>query len=431
MKSSSLNSEERKLQLMQLEERQLHSQCMAWFKELKIRLEFLHNNSLSVACLVTEGAALEACLVTEGITMDDNLVAKESTYDSIISSDQLDECNSSVEKKDIVTSCFDSEEQHMQQLLVVTKSNGTKSENSSSETTFSTSDNENKSSYKESSSSENDADADIGPSYDNDTVTETLRMLLPKEDNVNTGKQGLGFENQNDVVNPSLLNKAKELVLSLYNVYEMAKDLLSDHKIISEEELKCEAEKCLKVKQRKSPLSYLGFVYVQLSNYDPSLWKSLPMKYFCYVKKAMLKFEKETVSKKNPPRENVFINLSFEDNVKRIARNRLSEEFKPLVKDVNLQLKYFEKGLVKEMKNDLKYVTTLEDEFDEKCIILDIQTEFFKTQFDSAISESHIHMHENEMFIENYSLEHDNRCLKKTIDELSKQVADIKEEMKK
>ncbi|GJU41236.1 hypothetical protein Tco_1194193 [Tanacetum coccineum] len=139
--------------------------------------------------------------------------------------------------------------------------NGTKLENSSSETTFSTSDNENKSSYKESSSSENDADADIGPSYDNDTVTETLRMLLPKEDNVNTGKQGLGFENQNDVVNPSLLNKAKELVPSLYNVYEMAKDLLSDHKIISEEELKCEAEKRLKVKQRKSPLSYLGFVY--------------------------------------------------------------------------------------------------------------------------------------------------------------------------
>nr|GEU49194.1 reverse transcriptase zinc-binding domain-containing protein [Tanacetum cinerariifolium] len=40
---------------------------------------------------------------------------------------------------------------------------------------------------------------------------QTLRMLLPKEDNVNTGTHGLGFENQNDYVNPSLLNKAKEL----------------------------------------------------------------------------------------------------------------------------------------------------------------------------------------------------------------------------
>nr|GEU66221.1 retrotransposon Orf1 [Tanacetum cinerariifolium] len=74
----------------------------------------------------------------------------------------------------------------------------------------------------------------------------TLPMLLRKEDNVNTGKQGLGFENQNDYVNPSLLNKAKELAPCLYNIDEMGKDELSDHKVISEEELKCEAEKRLK-----------------------------------------------------------------------------------------------------------------------------------------------------------------------------------------
>ncbi|GJW46880.1 hypothetical protein Tco_0078526 [Tanacetum coccineum] len=117
--------------------------------------------------------------------------------------------------------------------------------------------------------------------------------LLPKEDNVQTGKQGLGFENQNDN--------------------------LSDHKIISEEELKCEAEKRLKVKQRKSQLSYHGFVYAetqfeeppkvplkrrnvnlkehlkqleqakvlkkhleqaQIRDHDPKLWNNLPMKSF-------------------------------------------------------------------------------------------------------------------------------------------------------
>ncbi|GJR05442.1 hypothetical protein Tco_0528426 [Tanacetum coccineum] len=155
-------------------------------------------------------------------------------------------------------------------------------------------------------------------------------MLVPKEDNVNTGKHGLGFENQNDDLNPSLLNKSKELAPHLYNINEMGKDSLSDHKIISEEELKCEAGKSSKVKQRKSPLL--------------------------------------------------------------IARNRLSEEFKPLVKDVNLQLNCFEKGLVKEIKDDFKYVTYLEDEFDEKCLILDTQTTFFKTQFDSAISKSHMCM---------------------------------------
>nr|GEU85513.1 hypothetical protein [Tanacetum cinerariifolium] len=66
---------------------------------------------------------------------------------------------------------------------------------------------------------------------------QTLRMLLPKEDNVNTGKQGLGFENQNDYVNPSLLNKAKELAPCSYNIDEMGKDELSDHKIIKELEM--------------------------------------------------------------------------------------------------------------------------------------------------------------------------------------------------
>ncbi|GJY49181.1 hypothetical protein Tco_0439137 [Tanacetum coccineum] len=270
---------------------------------------------------------------------------------------------------------------------------------------------------------------------------QTLRMLLPKEDNVYTGKQGLGFENQNDDVKPSLLSKAKELAPCLYNIDEMGKGLLSDHKIISEEELKCEAEKRLKVKQRKSSLSYHGFIYgdaqfneppkvplirrhvnlkkhleqAQLRNYDQTLWTSLPMKYFCYVKHAMLKFEKETILKLNPPRENVFTNSSIKDNVKRIARNRLSDELKPLVKNVNLQLNCFEKILVKEMKDDLKYVMSLEDKFDEKCLILDIQQEFFKTQFESVKSKSYSHVYANEICEQNSSLTNENRCLKKTI----------------
>ncbi|GKD56537.1 hypothetical protein Tco_1289924 [Tanacetum coccineum] len=94
-------------------------------------------------------------------------------------------------------------------------------------------------------------------------------MLLPKEDNVKTGKHGLGFENKDDVENPSLLNKAKEFAPCLYNIDELGKELLSDYKIISEEKLKCEAEKCLKVKQRKSPLSYHGFVYGETQFEEP------------------------------------------------------------------------------------------------------------------------------------------------------------------
>nr|GEX09050.1 hypothetical protein [Tanacetum cinerariifolium] len=192
------------------------------------------------------------------------------------------------------------------------ENSGTNSENSSAETPFNRSQDETKSSDKERSSSEGyDTNFDIGPSYNSDTVS-----------------KGLGLENQNDNVNPSVLNKAKELAPCLYNIYEMRKDELSDHKIISEEELKCKAEKCLKVKQRKSLLLYHGFVYAetqfketpkvplkrrnvnlkndleqiqnlkehfkkaQLRDYDPNLWNNLRMKYFCYVKQAMIKFEK-------------------------------------------------------------------------------------------------------------------------------------------
>nr|GEZ14370.1 hypothetical protein [Tanacetum cinerariifolium] len=151
----------------------------------------------------------------------------------------------------------------------------------------------------------------------------TFHTLLPKDDNVNTGKKGLGFEIKNNVENPFIRKKVKELTPSLYNIDEMGKDSLSDHKIISKEELKCEIEKRLKVKQRKSPLSYHGFVYAEtqfekppkvplkrknvnlkndleqaeLRNYNPNLWKNLRMKYFCYAKHAMLKFEKLMFSK--------------------------------------------------------------------------------------------------------------------------------------
>ncbi|GKC43150.1 hypothetical protein Tco_1060872 [Tanacetum coccineum] len=179
--------------------------------------------------------------------------------------------------------------------------------------------------------------AAIGSSFSNNTLTEDYS-------NNDTFENGLGFEIQNDVETLFIMNKAKGLTPSLYNIDEMGKDLPSDHKIISEEELKCEAEKFL-----------------------------------------------------------------------RQVQERLCKEFEPLAKNINLQLNRFEKSLVKEMKDDLKYVVSLEDEFDEKCLILDIKTEFFKTQFESAIPESYSHVHENEMFEHNPSLENENRCLKKTV----------------
>ncbi|GJT36923.1 retrovirus-related pol polyprotein from transposon TNT 1-94 [Tanacetum coccineum] len=83
------------------------------------------------------------------------------------------------------------------------------------------------------------------------------------------------------------------------------------------------------------------------------------------------------------------------------------------------------------MKDDLKYVMSFEEEFDETCLILDIQQEFFKIQFESVKSESYSHVYENEIFKQNSSLENENRCLKQTITKISKQAADVKEEKTK
>ncbi|GJX26131.1 hypothetical protein Tco_0232427 [Tanacetum coccineum] len=74
---------------------------------------------------------------------------------------------------------------------------------------------------------------------------------------------------------------------------------------------------------------------------------------------------------------------NYEYNVNKRVRNRLSEEFELLVKNINLQLNCFEKSLVKEMKDDLKYDMSLEDEFDgtlsgEKKIIFKNETSSFE-----------------------------------------------------
>ncbi|GJT41250.1 hypothetical protein Tco_0941115 [Tanacetum coccineum] len=290
-------------------------------------------------------------------------------------------------------------------------------------------------------------------------TAQTFHMLLPKEDDVNTGRQGLGFDIQNDVENPFILNKSKGLTPSLYNIDEMGKDLPSDHKIISEEELKCEAEKRLKVKRRKSPLSYHGFVYgdtqfveppkvplkrrqvnlkkhveqAQLVNYDPKLWNSLPMKYFCFVKHSMLNFEKQMVLKQEVNRREFITPWDHEADLKRNVQKRLSEEFEPLARNINLQLNSFEKSLVKEMKDDLKYVVSLEDEFDEKCLILDIQKEFFKTHNEAKLK-TDIHVIESiniELECKVAKLLAENEHLKAQIQEKVFATAALKNELRK
>ncbi|GJZ86642.1 hypothetical protein Tco_0658252, partial [Tanacetum coccineum] len=143
---------------IQLEERKLLQKCLAWFKQLKTRLEFLQqtNRRYEIAFQIFFQEEYEpfrmkmyhnvnqlqwqleskylhlsypkSCLDAlrtpfknffyskEGIEMDDNLVAQQCTVDSSTSSEQQNEHNSLVEQKDTVSLCSASEEQHMQQL---------------------------------------------------------------------------------------------------------------------------------------------------------------------------------------------------------------------------------------------------------------------------------------------------------------------------
>ena len=106
----------------------------------------------------------------------------------------------------------------------------------------------------------------------------------------------------------------------------------------------------------------------------------------------------------------------------------MKDEIEPHVKNINLSFEYFEKHLVTEMREDLKYVHSLENEFDEKCLILDIQKEFFTNQIESFKSKSVCHEKVNENFEQTSFLKSENLCLKKKITELSKEAADVKEE---
>ncbi|GJS10281.1 hypothetical protein Tco_0367077 [Tanacetum coccineum] len=286
--------------------------------------------------LVTEGAALEASLVTEGIALEDNLIAKESTDDSVPSSEQLDESSksendtdvekilvemvaSSIEHADIRPS-YDSDmvskvhhdtfeyvfAHSIQNYVQPESTPDTYMVNENNSNIISDIPNMDPVRDKE----EHDYVDDEQQRAFFDSLVNDLKCEVENCTKVNRKAQAFALRSKNNVENPFILNKAKELTPSLYNIDEMGKDLLKDHKIISEEELKCEGEKRLKVKQRKSLLSYHGFIYgetqcekplkvplkrknvnlkehleqAQLRNYDPKLWKRLPMKYFCHVK---------------------------------------------------------------------------------------------------------------------------------------------------
>ncbi|GKA44493.1 hypothetical protein Tco_0737217 [Tanacetum coccineum] len=117
------------------------------------------------------------------------------------------------------------------------------------------------------------------------------------------------------------------------------------------------------------------------SRYDADAKKAWVDKVVSKIKNVFIRpsYDQDTLTEQEINREDIFTLWNHEHKAMRKVRNWLSEEFEPLAKNIKFQLKCFEKSLIKEIKDDLKYVMSLEDEFDEKCLIMDIQTEFFKT----------------------------------------------------
>ncbi|GJS14536.1 hypothetical protein Tco_0409008 [Tanacetum coccineum] len=342
MESSSSNSEKSELQRMQLEERQLHSKCMAWFKKLKSHLGTPHKRSLLRYLEELDELIDERILKYEELRMKER---EQSIVESTTSSEQQNECSSSMENKDTVSSCYDSEEQHMQQLqmqasrqkemcmkwfralqgntrfllrgdfislnsidegkntqifkdtmihdiyaikkylieeilheheiekrfklqskdvqinlvqaldasLVVTERSGTELENSSSETAFSRLENENRSSNKESSNSGNDADADIGLSYDSDTVSEVRHDMF---ENVFPHRIQ-NYKQPKSIPDTYVVNKNNSNIISDILNMDPNRDK-EEHDYVDDEQqraffaslvnnLKCDVEKCNKV----------------------------------------------------------------------------------------------------------------------------------------------------------------------------------------
>lgn len=94
------------------------------------------------------------------------------------------------------------------------------------------------------------------------------------------------------------------------------------------------------------------------------------------------------------------------------------------------KLKVFEETLMTEMQNDLKYVTSLKDEYDLICLNSDIQKEYFQNQFESikpafALNEEKIVTLENQQT----SLEIEKLALKESLKQCLQKNVELNEEL--
>ena len=166
----------------------------------------------------------------------------------------------------------------------------------------------------------------------------------------------------------------------------------------------------------RKPTNALKHAEVPTVNpYNSSNYESLARKTFCHLRNQIGGSLRIIRSKQAFQTDELVRSNSYKIDVLREVKKQIKLFIEPPMNSINDKLKAFEEALITEMQNDLKYVTSLEDEYDLICLNSDIQKEYFQNQFESikpafALNQEKIATLENRQT----SLEMENLVLKQS-----------------
>jgi chromosome segregation ATPase len=275
---------------------------------------------------------------------------------------------------------------------------------------------------------------------------QTMHMYLPETDPILDLRPGLGFSN------PSYLEMVKRKAPSLYNTEYMRRDTFKDYMFVPNDISNEEIQKRLMVKQKKTNFSYFSADYglinkenalerkptnskkhmekTTVNPYDSSKYESLARKTFCHLRNQISGSLRIIRAKQEFQTDELVRSNSYEIDVSREVKKQIKLLIEPPVNSINDKLKVFEEALMTEMKNDLNYVTSLEDEYDLICLKSEIQKEYFQNQIKSikpqfALNEEKIATSENRQT----SLEMENLALKESLKQCLQKNVELNEEL--
>ncbi|PWA78206.1 hypothetical protein CTI12_AA217360 [Artemisia annua] len=244
---------------------------------------------------------------------------------------------------------------------------------------------------------------------DRPLTTQTMYMLLPKPDSLMDLKQGLGY------TQPSFLDIAKRQTPSLYNAGYMRRDTFKDYMFVPNEISQEEIQKCLNVTDKP---------------YDSSKYVSLARKTFCHLRHQINGSLSIIHGKQECQTDELLRSNSCEVDVLKEVKKQIKTFIETPVNSIRDKFKIFDDALMSEMQNDLKYVTSLQDEYVLLSLNSDIQKEYSLNQMESikpqlVLNEEKIKNVENKQT----SLELENLILTESLKECLHKTVELNEEL--